>query len=74
MTGPLDVTDWGMSVYHDSRNLCVPESILQDRTKGNLTLHTKVGVENLFTKNETKVLVDHVKYMASKGYGYSKSK
>ena len=50
MTGPFDATDWGMSMYHDSRELCVQESILRDRTRGNLTLHTKVGVENLFTK------------------------
>ena len=47
----------------------MPESTLRDRTRGNITLDTKVGVETLFTESEEKLLVDHVKYMASIGYG-----
>ena len=51
----------------------MPESTLRDRTRGNITLDTKVGLETLFTESEEKLLVDHVKYMASIGYGYNKS-
>ena len=36
------------------------------------TVDTKVGVETLFTESEEKLLVDHVKYMASLGFGYDK--
>ena len=49
------------------------ESTLRDRTRGNITLDTKLGVETLFTESEEKLLVDHLKYMASIGYGYNKS-
>ena len=51
----------------------MPESTLRDSTRGNVSLHTKVGVETLFTECEEQQLVDHVKYMASIGYGYNKS-
>ena len=60
-------------MYSASGEFCVPESALTDRTRGNITLHTKVGVETLFTESEKKLLVDHVKYMASIGYDYNKS-
>ena len=68
----FDATARGMSMYHDSRELYVPESTLRDWTRGNITLDTKVGVETLCTESEAKLLVDHVKYMASIGYGYNK--
>ena len=51
----------------------MPESTLRDKTRGNITLDTKVDVETLFTESEEKLLVEHVKYMASIGYGYNKS-
>ena len=38
-----------------------------------ITLDTKVGVKTLFTESEEKLLADHVKHMASIGYGYNKS-
>ena len=68
----FDATARGMSVYRASREFCVPESTLRDRTRGNITLNTKVGVGTLFTESEENLLVDHVKYMASIGYGYDK--
>ena len=61
-----------MSVYRASREIRVPESTLRDRTREIITLDTKVGVETLFTESEDKLLVDHVKYMASIGYGYDR--
>ena len=61
-----------MSVYSASRKFCVPESALRKRTRENITHDTKVGVGTLFTESEEKLLVDHVKYMASIGYGYNK--
>ena len=51
----------------------MPESALRNRTRENVTLDTKVGVETLFTESEEKLLVDYVKYMASIDYGYNKS-
>ena len=62
-----------MSVYRAAREFNVPESTLRDRTRGNVTLDTRVGVDTLFTVSEEKQLVDHVKYMGSIGYGYNKS-
>ena len=56
-------------MYRASREFCAPESTLRDRTRGNIKLDTKVGVETLFTESEEKLLVDHVKYMASIAYG-----
>ena len=69
----FDLTARGMSVYRASREFSVPESTLRDRTRGNVSLDTKVGVETLFTESKEGQLVDHVKYMASIGYGYNKS-
>ena len=75
MTGQraFDATAREMSVYRASREFTLPESTLRDRTRENVSLDTKVGVETLFTESEEKQLVDHVKYMASIGYGYNKS-
>ena len=62
-----------MSVYRAAREFNVPESTLRDRTRGNVTLDTRVVVDTLFTVSEEKQLVDHVKYMGSIGHGYNKS-
>ena len=69
----FDATARGMSVYRAAREFGVPESTLRDRTRGNVTLDTRVGVDTLFSVSEEKQLMDHVKYMASIGYGYNKS-
>ena len=54
MTEPIysklfDATARRISVYLASRELCVSESTLRDRTGGNITLDIKVGVETPFT-------------------------
>ena len=51
----------GMSVYRASKEYIVPESTLRDKTRGNVSLDTKVGVETLFTECEEQQIVDHVK-------------
>lgn len=61
----------GMSVYRASRNYGVPESTLRDRTLG-LVSATGKSLNFLFDEDTEKKLVDHIKYMASIGYGYSR--
>ena len=64
----------GMSVYRAARQYNVPESTLRDRTRGNVDIEAKVGQDTIFTKDEEKDFVNHMTYMASIGYGYSKAK
>ena len=51
MTEPIDATARGMSVYHDSREFCVQESTLRDRTKEK-SHWTQKEVLTLFTESE----------------------
>lgn len=41
----------------------VPESTLRDRTREKIPLDAHVGYSTIFTANEEKALVDHIKYM-----------
>ena len=63
----------GMSVYRASRAYRVPESTLRDRTRKNVAVDCFHGGETLLTHEEEKAFADHIQYMASIGYGYSKS-
>ena len=56
----------GMSVYRAARNYGVPESTLR------LVSVTGKSLNFLFDEDTEKKLVDHIKYMASIGYGYSR--
>ena len=47
--------------------------LLETGQRGIITLVTKVGVMIYFTEIEEKLLVDHVKYLASTGYVYIQS-
>ena len=60
-----------MSVYRASRNYGVPESTLRDRTLG-LVSATAKSLNFLFDEDTEKKLVEHIQYMASIGYGYSR--
>ncbi|KAJ8318132.1 hypothetical protein KUTeg_003223 [Tegillarca granosa] len=62
-----------MSVYKASRQYGVPESTLRDCTRGNVSLDANPGPDRLFSYEEEKELVEHLKYTASIGYGYTKS-
>ena len=51
----------------------VPVTTLKDRISGRISLSTTSGGQYpLLSKSEEKDIVDHVHYMASVGYGYSK--
>ena len=43
----FDATAKGMSVYRAAREFGVPGSTLHDRTRSNMTLDTRVGVDTL---------------------------
>ena len=62
-----------MSVYRAARQYSVPESTLRDRTRGNVPIDAKPGATTLFSHSEESEIVDHLKYMASIGYGYYKA-
>lgn len=61
-----------MSVYKAAIIYSVPESTLRDRTREKIPLDAHVGYSTIFTANEEKALVDHIKYMGDIGYGYNK--
>jgi hypothetical protein len=47
---------------------------LRDRTRGNVDIEAKVSQDTIFTEDEETDFVNHMTYMASIGYGYSKAK
>lgn len=53
----------GMSMYKAAIIYSVPESTLRDRTREKIPLDAHVGYSTIFTANEKKALVDHIKYM-----------
>ena len=61
-----------MSVNAAARNYGVPETTLRDRTLGHVSVTGKTA-SFVFHDSTEKEIVDHVKYMSSIGYGYSKS-
>ena len=68
-----EATQAGMTVYKAARLYNVPESTLRDRTRGNVAVDVKNGTGTLMSTEEEQKLVEHIKYMANIGYGYSKS-
>jgi hypothetical protein len=62
----------GMSVYAAARNYGVQETTLRDRTLGHVSVTEKTA-SFVFNDSTEKEIVDHVKYMSSIDYGYSKS-
>lgn len=68
----FNAVEKGMSVYAAARNYGVPETTLRDRTLGHVSVTGKTD-SFVFNDSTEKEIVDHVKYMSSIGYGYSKS-
>lgn len=69
----FEATRTGVSVYRAARMYSVPESTLRDRTRGIVSLDGTRGPDTLLSHSEEQQLVDHISYMASIGYGYTKS-
>ena len=67
-----NATTNGISVYRAARLFSVPESTLRDRTRGLVNLNTVIGFDNIFSDDEERQLVEHIRYMANIGYGYNK--
>lgn len=68
----FDATLTGVSVYRAARVYGVPESTLRDRTRHIVSLEAVKGPDRIFTSEEEMELVQHIKYMAEIGYGYTK--
>ena len=66
--------DYGISVYKCPKIFGIPESTLRDRHLGLQPGESvpRLGKMPMFSTAEEQGLVDHVKYMATIGYGYSK--
>ncbi|KAL3888177.1 hypothetical protein ACJMK2_000556 [Sinanodonta woodiana] len=62
----------GMYVTHAARQFDVPESTLTGWSKEHVSLDAKPSPARIFSENEEHQLVDHLKYMADIGYGYTK--
>ena len=62
-----------MSVYKASILYGIPESTLRDRTRGLIPVEVSIGYKPIFTMEEEKNLAEHIKYMASIGYGYNRT-
>ena len=62
----------GMSVYKAARVYKVPERTLRDRTQGNVALDVVVGHQQLFSMDQERALVEHIKHMARIGYGFGR--
>ena len=62
----------GMTVSKSARLYYVPESTLRDRTRGNVAVDAKNGTGTLLSTEEDQKLMEHIKYMANIGYGYTK--
>ena len=73
MMRAFKATQSGMSVYRACRFFSVPESTLRDRTRNNVALDARSGPERIFSLEEEQYLVNHIKYMADIGYGYTKA-
>ena len=68
----FNAVEKGMSVYAAARNYGVQETTLRDRTLGHVSVTEKTA-SFVFNDSTEKEIVDHVKYMSSIDYGYSKS-
>ncbi|XP_060573021.1 uncharacterized protein LOC132730954 [Ruditapes philippinarum] len=68
-----DATNKGMSAYRASRLYGVPESTIKDRRSGRVETGANPGPLKLFSSEEEQRLADHIKHMASIGYGYTKA-
>ena len=72
MTAVFQATQNGTAVYRAARQFEVPESTLRDRTLGLIEENAKLGAPTLLSDCEKQGLAEHIKYMASTGYGYTK--
>ena len=63
-----------MSVYRAAKLYNIPESTLRDWTRCKVEMDARSDPERIFNIEEETQLVEHVKYMADIGYGYTKSK
>ena len=69
------VTDSGMSIRGAANKFGLPEATLRNRVSGKIGVEViKSGREPLLNLEEENCLVQHIKVMASCGYGYSSSK
>jgi len=67
------IKERGFSAYRAAREYGVPESTLRDRTLGLVDADNCIsGPKRTFAVDEEHELAEHMKYMASIGYGYSK--
>ena len=62
----------GISIVKAANVYGIPKSTLVDRLVGRVKLIAHSGPEHLFPRNEEKKLAEHLQYMASLGYGYSR--
>lgn len=65
----------GYSVYKAARVYGVPESTLRDRTLGLQPVDDILptpGPGTTLSREEERMLIDHIEYMSSIGYGYSR--
>ena len=68
------VTESCESIKGTARKFGIPEATLRDRVRGRISVDvTKSGKDPLFTLEEERALVEHLKVMSSYGYGYSRS-
>ena len=65
----FQATQNGMSVYRAARQFEDPESTLRDCTLRLIEENAKLGAPTLLSDCEEQGLAEHIKYMASIGYG-----
>ena len=68
-----EATSKGMSAYRASRLYGVPETTIKDRRSGKVEAGANPGPMKLFSSEEEQRLAEHIKHMASIGYGYTKA-
>ncbi|XP_046582152.1 uncharacterized protein LOC124289604 [Haliotis rubra] len=69
----LAVVEDNMPVKTAARKFSVPETTLRDRARGRIHPETlKSGTEPILSLEEESRLVEHLKFMSSVGYGYTR--
>ena len=72
MRAAYKATSNGISVYRTTRQFEVPESTLRDRKLMIIDQNASLGTSTLLTECEERDLADHINYMTTIGYGYSR--
>ena len=68
------VHDQGSTVAKAARKFSIPEQTPRDRILGHVSVdNVKSGPPPVFNLDQEANLVDHIKYMASVGYGYTRA-